>query len=261
MDAGLITRARAGDRAALAQLLEQLSPLVYRFGLRMCRHRADAEDVLQDTLLSVADHLAEFEGRASLSSWVFMLARTACARKRRGLKNRSHLPEEAVAELASEAGSPEQSALQGELRLALERALGGLSSEQREVLLLRDMEGLSAPEVAEALGMSVPAVKSRLHRARISLREALRSGEQRPPSPGCPDVLGALSRKLEGELAAQDCAAMERHVEQCPACAAACAELRSALQVCRAQSDGPLPEAVQARVKAAVRLAVARAAP
>jgi RNA polymerase sigma-70 factor (ECF subfamily) len=169
MEATLIERARGGDRAALEQLLAQIAPLVHRFGLRMCRHAADAEDVLQDTLLSVADHLPEYQGRSSLASWVFTLARTACARRRRGAKNQPHLPEEAIgrdpAALSPERTSPEQAASRQELRAALEQALGALSDEQREVLLLRDMEGLSAPEVADALGLSVEAVKSRLHRA------------------------------------------------------------------------------------------------
>jgi RNA polymerase sigma-70 factor (ECF subfamily) len=263
MDAALIERAKAGDRAALEQLLEQIAPLVHRFGLRMCRHAADAEDVLQDTLLSVADHLAEYEGRASLASWVFMLARTACARRRRGLKNQPHLPEEAAGEAASAESSPEQAAGQKQLRAALERALAALSDEQREVLLLRDMEGLSAPEVAASLGLSVEAVKSRLHRARAKLREELEAVlERESPArlPGCPDVIAGFSRKLEGELGADDCAAMEKHLETCPACGAACSTLRQALWACSTQPVGEVAPEVQARVKAAIRELAARSA-
>jgi RNA polymerase sigma-70 factor (ECF subfamily) len=264
MDAALIERAKAGDRAALEQLLEQIAPLVHRFGLRMCRHTADAEDVLQDTLLSVADHLGEYEGRASLASWVFMLARTACARRRRGLKNQPHLSEEAAGEAASAEGSPEHAAGQKQLRVALERALAALSDEQREVLLLRDMEGLSAPEVAESLGLSVEAVKSRLHRARAKLRQALDDVLERAspaPLPGCPDVIAAFSRKLEGELGAADCAAMEKHLETCPACGAACSTLRQALWACSTQPIGEVTPEVQARIKAAIRQLAVRAAP
>jgi RNA polymerase sigma-70 factor (ECF subfamily) len=263
MDPALVERARAGDRAALEQLLEEIAPLVHRFGLRMCRHAADAEDVLQDTLLSVADHLQEFQGRASLASWVFMLARTACARRRRGLKNQPHLPAEAADESASLERSPEQAVDQKQLRAALDRALAGLSDEQREVLLLRDMEGLSAPEVAESLGLSVEAVKSRLHRARARLREALQAvlGQERPAAlPGCPDVIAAFSRKLEGELGAEDCASMEKHLETCPACGAACSTLRNALWACRTQPVGEIPPEVQARIKAAVHTLATRAA-
>jgi RNA polymerase sigma-70 factor (ECF subfamily) len=259
MDADLIARARAGDRAALELLLEQIAPLAHRYGLRMCRHEADAEEVLQDTLLGVASHLDQFEGRASLSSWVFMLARSACARRRRGLKNRPHASIDEREELPAEERSPESQAADRQLRGAVESALDRLTEEQREVLLLRDMEGLSAPEVAEALGLEVQAVKSRLHRARAALREALRGTLERhapAPLPGCPDVLAAFSRKLEGELGAEDCATMERHVEACPACHAACSTLRAALGACRAQALGDVPPAVKARVKRAMRTLV-----
>lgn len=264
MDAALIERARNGDRAALEQVLEQIAPLVHRFGLRMCRHPADAEDVLQDTLVAVMDHLGEYQGRASLASWVFMLARTACARRRRGLKNRPHLPEDAAGEATSVEDSPEQAAGQKQLRAALEQALAALSDEQREVLLLRDMEGLSAVEVSQSLGLSVEAVKSRLHRARAKLREALQRGleqEGPAPRPGCPDVITAFSQKLEGELGAEDCATMEKHIETCPACAGLCASLRDALGACRMQPAGEVSPELQARIKSAIQRLVARAVP
>jgi RNA polymerase sigma-70 factor (ECF subfamily) len=256
MDAALIDRARAGDRAALEQLLENIAPLVHRFGLRMCRHQADADDVLQDTLLSVSTHLNEFEGRSSLASWVFMLARTACARRRRGLKNQPHVSDHVIGEPSSPEGTPEQAAGDAELRQALERALDALSSEHREVLVLRDMEGLSAQEVADSLGISVQAVKSRLHRARATLREGLRGVLERgvpASSPDCPDVLAAFSRKLEGDLGAEDCAAMEQHLASCRACGAACTALRTALWACRAEAQGSVSPEVQARVTAAIR--------
>jgi RNA polymerase sigma-70 factor, ECF subfamily len=255
MDVALIDRARAGDRVALEQVLAQVAPLVHRFGMRMCRHRADADDVLQDTLLSVATHLAEFEGRSSLSSWVFTLARSACARKRRGLKNQPHSGE-GIDRLSSADETPEQSAGDKELRGALEGALGSLSEEHREVVLLRDMEGLSAADVAASLGISVEAVKSRLHRARAALREALRGVLERDApaiQPGCPDVLAAFSAKLEDELGADDCEAMEQHVASCPACASACSAVRTALWACRTTAQGDVPPEVQARVKAAIR--------
>lgn len=221
----------------------------------MCRHDADADDVLQDTLLAVATHLDAFQGRSSLASWVFTLARTACARKRRGLKNQPHISDSTAGELTSSGDTPEQAASDRQLRHALDAALRALSEEHREVILLRDMEGLSAPDVAESLGISVQAVKSRLHRARLSLRENLSVLLEQPRVvlPGCPDVLTAFSRKLEDDLAAEDCAAMEKHVASCPSCGSACAALQSALGACRAEAHGPVPVQVQARVKAAIR--------
>src|SRR6188768_4096989 len=82
----MVARARQGDREALEAVLAAVAPSIHRFGLRMCKNVHDAEDVLQDTLINVAKHISDFEGRSSLSSWVFALTRSACARKRRGLK-------------------------------------------------------------------------------------------------------------------------------------------------------------------------------
>jgi RNA polymerase sigma-70 factor, ECF subfamily len=145
MDESLVARAQAGDRAALARLLEEVAPLVHRFGLRMCRHAADAEDVLQDTLLAVASHLGEFRGQASLSSWVFTLARTACARRRRGLKNQPHLPEDAARDAIAAEHDPAQTAEQRELSRAVDEALSTLSEEHREVLLSATWRGSLRP--------------------------------------------------------------------------------------------------------------------
>lgn len=262
MDPGIVERARSGDRAALEQLLEHIAPLVHRFGMHMCRHDADADDVLQDTLLLVMSHLNEFEGRSSLSSWVFTLARSACARKRRGLKNQPHASDEALRELLSAEGTPEQQVGSQELKAALEQALASLRDEQREVLLMRDMEGLSAPEVAQVLGLSVEAVKSRLHRARAALRSALaRALEPAPvqPLPGCPDILAAFSQKLEGDLAAEDCAVMEKHIEACPTCASTCSALKAALWACRSEATDEVPPQVQARIKATIQRLMADA--
>jgi RNA polymerase sigma-70 factor (ECF subfamily) len=259
MDRTLIERAQSGDRRSLERLLEELAPLVHRFGLRMCRHEADAEDVLQDTLLSITQHLGQYAGRSSLASWVFMLARTACARRRRGLKNRA--PDGTVApdEVASE-GTPEQGVERTEVRRALDDALGQVSEEHREILVLRDMEGLSSAEVADALGIGVAAVKSRLHRARGALRDSLRGVLEPgapPAQPGCPDILSAFSRKLEGELAAADCAAMEEHMASCASCKAACSALRTALEGCRSSAASPVSRRLQARIKAIVGAIVA----
>lgn len=171
-DQALLERARRGDGEAMQALLTELSPSVRRFGQQLCRHEADAMDVMQDTLLAVASHLGDFEQRAALSSWVYALARSACNRRRRGLKNQAHLPESAVAERADSEATPEERLEAAEVGRSLGRALCGLPDAQREVIVLRDLMGLSASETAKRLGISVPALKSRLHRARAALREA-----------------------------------------------------------------------------------------
>ena len=251
-----IARAREGDREALEALLVTIAPSIHRFGMRMCKNVHDTEDVLQDTLINVAKHLGDFEGRSSLSSWVFALTRNACARKRRGLKNQPPVSDEHLADAHDLAPSPEARAADHELASALSSALADLSDDYREVILLRDVEGLSAPEAAEALGISVAAVKSRLHRAREALRSALRpllEPALARGSTGCPDVVALWSRKLEGDLSLGDCSAMEKHLAGCPACGATCDALKQALLACQRVRTEEIPSEIQARVKAAVR--------
>jgi RNA polymerase sigma-70 factor (ECF subfamily) len=256
MDDPLVLRARAGDANALEGLLASIAPAVERFGRRMCKNPDDADDVLQDTLLSIATHLGEFEGRSSFSSWVFALTRSACARRRRGLKNQPHLSDDLAPEPRDLAANPEERAADRELAGALGRALDALPEEYREVILLRDVEGLTAPDAATALGVSVDALKSRLHRARGALRAALRpvlEFDATRPSPSCPEVATLWSRKLEGDLTQHDCAAMEEHLKTCFSCATACDALKTALLACRRAANSEVRPEVQARVKAAVR--------
>lgn len=252
MDA-LIERARAGDRQAIEQLLIELAPAVHRFGLRMCKNTHDADDVVQDTLLQIASHITEFEGRGSLPSWVFALARSACARRRRGSKNAPTAGDEALTEQVSGEPNPEQLAGNQELGAMLVRALDALPSAQREVLLLRDVEGLSAAETAAALGASVDAVKSRLHRARVDLREQLAPLFTYAPRASCPDVMLLWSRKLDGDLSQHDCAEMEQHLETCEACRATCDGLRRALDACADLRSATVPERVREQIRAALR--------
>lgn len=247
-----IERAKAGDRAALEHVLARVAPSVYRFGRRMCGNADDADDVLQDTLVQVSQHIGQFEGRSALTSWVFTLARTACSRRRRGLKNRPAEGEERLAEEADHAPSPEARAATHELGASVVAALDALPDDYREVLVLRDVEGLSARETADALELSVDAVKSRLHRARAALRLALRPLREAPP-PTCPDVAEQWSKKLEGDLSEGDCASMERHLAACPTCGAACESLRQALVACQRVRTVEVPPEIQERVRAALR--------
>lgn len=260
----IVEQAKSGDRRALEQLLEKLAPSIHRFGLRMCRNEVDADDVLQDTLLNVATHLADFEGRSSLTSWVFALTRSACARRRRGLKNRPAESTDDVPEAHDDAPSPEEHAAGKQLASTLASALERLPEDYREVILLRDVEGLSAAEAAETIGVSVDALKSRLHRARSALRETLAPllEPTRPPrGDSCPDVLSLFSAKLEGDLSQADCADMEKHMSACASCGAACDALKRALGACRATATDEVPPDVQAHVRAAVKRVMSRASP
>jgi RNA polymerase sigma-70 factor, ECF subfamily len=258
----LIALAQGGDRAAAEELLERHAPRVFRFGMKMCRDPEDAREVVQETLLSAFRKLRDFRGAASFSTWLFTIVRSHCIKKRR---RRRHEPETVLSldgEAAEETGRlshpdarPDQQLEKRRLREALEAAIANLGTGQREVLLLRDVEGLSAAEVAEVTGLSVQAVKSRLHRARVLLRKALLpalglSSDQGPgPAEGCQDIVPVFSRHLEGEIAPDVCRELERHVASCPRCGEACDSLRSVLSLCRRTPTPRVPDDVQQAVR------------
>jgi len=248
----LLERAQKGDTAALQTILQQVAPAVHRFGLRMCRHEADADEVMQDTLLAITKNLSSFEGRSSLTSWVFTLARTACSRRRRGQKNQPHVSDEDAPEPIAHEPNPEEAAANRQLADRVTAAIDSLSAEQREVLQLRDVEGLSGDETAAALGVSLDAMKSRLHRARAALERKLRSALE-PPKPSCPDVAAMFSRKVEGELDEHTCAEMQAHLDGCSRCADSCQALNTALTACRASTAKKVPPEVQERIRALIR--------
>lgn len=261
---GLLDAARAGDRDALDVLVTRYEPHVYRFGMTMCHNEDDAREVLQDTLLAMVRSLKTFRADSSLSTWLYAIAHHACLKRRR---RPASAPRQVVSlealggaernRLASSAPGPDATALSRERQAALEAAIRGLDPAQRVVLLLRDVEGLSAAAAAEALGLSVAAIKSRLHRGRLAVRAALAPLLGAPtPTSGradhCPDVVAVLSRHLEGDLSAQDCAAMESHIEGCPSCRAACASLRQVLAMCRASPAPDVPASTRDRLREAI---------
>ena len=264
-DEGLLAAARAGDQQALETLLERHQAQIYRFGMKMCRDPEDAKDVLQDTLLAMARGVRDFRGASSISTWLYTIARSFCIKKRRRSKfapeEERSLDTDVAAEarhLAAQSDNPDEALAARQVERALEQAIAALEPMYREVLLLRDVEGLTAPEVAEVVGVSVQAVKSRLHRARLSVRERVAPllGVETPPpaSGGCPDVLMMFSRHLEDEISPEGCAEMERHLEGCARCRGTCDSLKRTLALCRtAGPSAPVPSSVQASVRTAVR--------
>ncbi len=262
-DVELLALARDGDRAALERLIDRYQARVYRFSLKLCRDPGDAEDVLQETLLALARGVRDFRGASSLSTWLYAVTRSYCIKKRRRSK---FAPQEvpldvsegsAAAHLPSPERPPDDALAGKQLERALETAIGGLEPMYREVLLLRDVEGLTAPEVAEILEVTPQAVKSRLHRARVAVRGALEPLLGLPaPAPAaatCPDVLTLYSQHLEAEISAELCAEMERHLEGCDRCRGACDSLRRTLALCRTSgAEVEVPAAVQQAVKRAL---------
>jgi RNA polymerase sigma-70 factor (ECF subfamily) len=257
----LLEAARSGDAGALESLLGRYQGRVLRFSRKMCRDAEDARDVLQETLLAMARGIRAFRGGSSLSTWLYTIARSHCIKRQR--RSRFAGPQmsldgpggESAAALPDPGRGPEQMAAQREIRERLDQALFRLEPGQREVLLLRDVEGLTAGETAEVVGISVAAVKSRLHRARAALRAELQPMMEPAPEPsaGCPDIVGLFSRHLEGDIDAGLCAEMERHLAGCPRCASACESLKETLRVCRAVPPAEVPADVQESLRRALR--------
>jgi RNA polymerase sigma-70 factor, ECF subfamily len=265
----LLDAARSGDREALEALVTRYEPHVYRFGMTMCHNEEDARDVLQDTFLAMVRSLKTFRADSSLSTWLYAIAHHACVKRHR---RRVSAPQQIVSletlegadhnRLASHALNPEATAVSSERRRALAAAIRALEPAQRVVLQLRDVDGLSAAAVAETLGLSVAAVKSRLHRARLAVRSALapfvgQGPKASAPVDQCPDVARALSLHLEGDLSPQDCAAMEAHLDACPSCRTACESLRQVLAMCGASPFPDVPATTRDRLREAIRACLA----
>jgi len=271
-DQALIEAARAGDRRALEKLLERHQGAVYRFGMKMCGEPEDAKDVLQETLFAAVRTLPEFRGASSVSTWLYTIARSFCLKKRRTSKfaperiESLEAHEEASAEVADGRRSPEEDASARQTRKVLDAAISELDPMYREVLLLRDVEGLPAAEVAEILGLTVEAVKSRLHRARVAVRErvapvlvpAAAAAAAAAPGPSCQDVVLMFSRRLEGEVDANACAELEKHLQTCASCRGRCDSLRSTLTLCRSAGSAQVPPEVAREVREALRQFVSR---
>jgi len=191
-DLGLLERARAGDDEAFAQLAMKYERKVYRIAKNITQSDEDAEDVLQDAFLKAYEHLKDFQGQSKFYTWLVRIAVNESLMKLRKRKsdrtvsldeNIETEEEPIVREIAVWDDDPEKRYTQTEMREILDKAIKSLKPIFRVVFILRDVEELSTEETAEALGLSIPAVKSRLLRARLELREKLtrifkRKGEQ-----------------------------------------------------------------------------------
>jgi len=184
----LLDRAVGGDAGALESLMTRHSGRVFRLAYGITRSQADAEEIVQDVFLTMVRKGASFEGHAALTSWMYRVTTNVALNKRRGKRRElevsleEHLPtykEDGHRDgdrsyvLADWSDTPEQTLMSGEARKILESAIDTLPDHYRAVLILRDVEELSNEEVAAIVDDSLGSVKSRLHRARMALREQL----------------------------------------------------------------------------------------
>jgi len=185
-DSVLVERLRSGDTGALEILMERYASRVFRVARGIARTDADAEEVVQDVFLALARKIEGFEGRAAIGTWIYRVATNAALLKRRGkrhqvetsleeslpvFKDDGHRDGPRAYLLADWSQTPERDLLEGETRAVLSRAIDQLPEAYRVVLILRDVEELSNEEAARILDESVSSIKSRLHRARMALRE------------------------------------------------------------------------------------------
>ena len=178
----LVDRARAGDANAFTELVEKYERKIFRLAKHITQNDEDAEDVLQESFMKAYSNLDSFQGQSKFYTWLVRIAVNESLmrlRKRRTSKTVSldqdiETDEDTVPrEVADWSPNPEQMYGQAELKEILGKTIQGLPASFRTVFVLRDVEGLSTEETAEALDLSIPAVKSRLLRARLQLRERL----------------------------------------------------------------------------------------
>ena len=181
-ESALVAQAKAGDQSAFSELVRRYERKIYRLAKNITRNDEDAEDVLQDAFLKAYTHLDNFKGDSKFYTWIVRIAVNEALMRLRKRKNDRTVPldepvdlgEETVTrEIAVWEDNPEQQYSQEEWRRILDEAIETLKPDFRTVFVLRDIEELSTEETAETLGISVPAVKSRLLRARLALREKL----------------------------------------------------------------------------------------
>ncbi|MBI3162452.1 MAG: sigma-70 family RNA polymerase sigma factor [Anaerolineales bacterium] len=183
---------RSGDRAEFARVMDAYSAPIYRLGLKMLGSQQDAEDVLQNTFLNALTHLKDFEGRSSLSTWLYRIASNEALMLIRRKKNTVNLDDFHSEEtedvplpevFVDWTALPEDELLSGEGKNALDAAVNKLPESLRMVFVLRDIEGVSIRDTAEILNLTETNVKTRLLRARMFLRERLSTyyGERLAP--------------------------------------------------------------------------------
>jgi RNA polymerase sigma-70 factor (ECF subfamily) len=181
-ETALVTAAKAGDAAAFSELVQHYDRRVFRMAKQITQNDDDAEDVLQETFLKAYTHLDDFQGNSKFYTWVVRIAVNEALMKLRKRRSDRTVPlddpidtgeDEVVREIAVWDQNPEDTYSREELAKILDEAVQSLKPAYRTVFILRDIEEMSIEETAEALDLSISAVKSRLLRARLQLREKL----------------------------------------------------------------------------------------
>jgi RNA polymerase sigma-70 factor, ECF subfamily len=193
-DHDLITQFKEGSMEAMEAIVDRYENRIFTFGLKMCGHLQDAEDITQDTFLNAFRYLNSFREETKLKNWLFKIAATACIRKRRKkkcepdheLSLESFFSKEGIHEtyeIPDWSDDPSDKVLQAEMKTVINDSIRTLPHKYKLVFNLRDIEGFSTKETAEILGISIESVKTRLHRARLALREKISHAYQEGTTP------------------------------------------------------------------------------
>lgn len=176
----LIKLAQAGDKKALAEIVKKYEQTVYNFAFKICRNKERAEHTMQETFLSMIKSIQQFSGKSKLSTWLYTVVSNHClmmARANKKFENSASFDDDDALidekSIADWSVSPEKIIENAELKELLDSAVNELPPDYKIVFMLRDVEGLSTEETSEIVNLSIPAVKSRLHRARAFLRNKL----------------------------------------------------------------------------------------
>jgi RNA polymerase sigma-70 factor, ECF subfamily len=256
---------KSGEDASLEEALALLQDTVFSFSMRVCGHREDAEDTMQEVLLRSVPKLPKFDSPKALVVWLYKVAKTRCLMSRRKSKFApTHelsldelMPDRNELEQLSSEGriNPEAFAIRREQASRLREAIQKLPPQYRIVLVLRDMEGLTDDEVSEVTGVRSGTVRVRLHRARLFVRNELmralgRREKKRTPRPAhstdnlrpsrCKEMFAELSDYLDEQLDDSLCQELERHMDGCGPCQAFVASLEATIDYCR-KSGGNCP--------------------
>jgi len=256
-----------GDEAGLEQALTLLQNTVFSFSMRVCGHREDAEDTMQEVLLKSVPHLPKFDSPKALVVWLYKVAKNRCLMSRRRSKF-APKAELSLEELMPDRDdlerldgrisvSPEGAAIRGEQGRRLREAIRSLPPHYRIVIVLRDMEGLTDEEVAEITGLRPGTIRVRLHRARLFVRKELaklngstkntvarrvhRNAEAPSRTGRCKKIFAELSDYLDGQLDDFSCEELVAHMNGCQPCKKFLRSVENTIKQCR-QSPADRPD-------------------
>lgn len=276
---------RNADAESIQRALRLLQNTVFSFSMKVCGHREDAEDTMQEVLAGSLRHLAKIEDPRALSVWLYTAAKNRCWRSRRKEpRGRAVSLDELIpgdmelnSLLAVSTAGPEQQLLRNEDRRLVHEAILKLPPHYRIVLVLHDMEALDTEQTAQVLSLQPGTVRVRLHRARLLLRKEMdaifnhlpvRSQRHRTPAEirprECKEIFSNLSEYLDGRMPVESCEQMRKHIEACPQCVAFIRDLKLAIDRSRALEmppDGDIGRSLrQLLAREYLRLIEARAA-